>query len=130
MATDTISAMEKTVMGKKIKLSWLLAFYGDMLTDNQREMARLHWEEDFSLAEIASQFSVSRQSVFDTVNRTEKQLTALEEKLGLLKRFQKMEQGLRACQAELSQVRATEESAGHLTEARRWIDELLNQEEA
>ena len=54
----------------------------------------------------------------------------LEEKLGLLGRFQKMEQGLRACQAELSQVRATEESAGHLAEARRWIDELLNQEEA
>ena len=125
MATDTISAMEK-----KFKLSWLLAFYGDMLTENQREMARLHWEEDFSLAEIASQFSVSRQSVHDTVNRTEKQLTALEERLGLLGRFQKMEAGLRACQAELSQVRATEESAEHLTEARRWIDELLNQEEA
>ena len=60
MAADTISAMEKTVMGKKVKLSWLLAFYGDMLTDNQREMARLHWEEAFSLAEIASQLSVSR----------------------------------------------------------------------
>ena len=130
MAADTISAMEKTVMGKKVTLSWLLAFYGDMLTDNQREMARLHWEEDFSLTEISSQFSVSRQSVFDTVNRTEKQLTALEEKLGLLKRFQKMEQGLRACQAELSQVRAADGTAGHLTEARRWIDELLNQEEA
>ena len=125
MATDTISMMEK-----KVTLSWLLAFYGDLLTENQREMARLHWEEDFSLAEIASQFSVSRQSVHDTVNRTEKQLTALEEKLGLLGRFQKMEQGLRDCQAELSQVRATEESAGHLAEARRWIDELLNQEEA
>ena len=125
MAKEAVSMMEK-----KVTLSWLLAFYGDMLTDNQREMARLHWEEDFSLAEIASQFSVSRQSVFDTVNRTEKQLTALEEKLGLLGRFQKMEAGLRACQAELSKVRATEESAGHLAEARRWIDELLNQEEA
>lgn len=130
MATDTLSAMKKTLMEKKVMLSWLLAFYGDMLTENQREMARLHWEEDFSLAEIASQFSVSRQSVHDTVNRTEKQLTALEEKLGLLGRFQKMEAGLRACQAELSKVRATEESAEHLTEARRWIDELLNQEEA
>lgn len=125
MAKEAVSMMEK-----KVTLSWLLAFYGDMLTENQREMARLHWEEDFSLAEIASQFSVSRQSVFDTVNRTEKQLTALEEKLGLLKRFQKMEQGLRACQAELSQVRAADGTAGHLTEARRWIDELLNQEEA
>ena len=130
MAKEAISVMEKNAMEKKVMLSWLLAFYGEMLTENQREMARLHWEEDFSLAEIASQFSVSRQSVHDTVNRTEKQLTALEEKLGLLSRFREMETGLRACQAELSQVRATEESAGHLAEARRWIDELLNQEEA
>ena len=125
--------MEKepfSVMDKKVTLSWLLAFYGDMLTDTQRKMAHLHWEEDYSLAEVAAQFSVSRQSVHDTVSRTEKQLAALEEKLGLLARFQKMEAGLRACQAALSQVRATEDTEGHLNEARRWIDELLNQEEA
>ncbi|MBR3017821.1 MAG: YlxM family DNA-binding protein [Clostridia bacterium] len=122
--------MEKNAMEKKVTLSWLLAFYGEMLTENQREMARLHWEEDFSLAEIAAQFSVSRQSVHDTVNRTEKQLTALEEKLGLLSRFREMEKGLRACKTALEQVRATEDTEGHLTEARRWIDELLNQEEA
>ncbi|MBR3107035.1 MAG: YlxM family DNA-binding protein [Clostridia bacterium] len=130
MAKEAISVMEKNAMEKKVMLSWLLAFYGEMLTENQREMARLHWEEDFSLAEIASQFSVSRQSVHDTVNRTEKQLTALEEKLGLLSRFREMETGLRACQAALMKVRATEETEGHLNEARRWIDELLNQEEA
>ena len=125
MAKEAFSTMEK-----KVTLSWLLAFYGDMLTDNQREMARLHWEEDYSLAEIAGQFSVSRQSVHDTLNRTEKQLTALEEKLGLLAKFRKMERGLQACKAALSQVRATEDTEGHLNEARRWIDELLNQEEA
>ena len=125
MANETVS-----VMDKKVTLSWLLAFYGDMLTENQREMARLHWEEDYSLSEIASQFSVSRQSVHDTVSRTEKQLTALEEKLGLLERFRNMETGLRACQTELNQVRATVDTAEHLKEARRWIDELLNQEEA
>ena len=125
MAKEAFSTMEK-----KVTLSWLLAFYGDMLTDNQREMARLHWEEDYSLAEIAGQFSVSRQSVHDTLNRTEKQLTALEEKLGLLEKFRKMETGLRACKAALEQVRATKDTEGHLNEARRWIDELLNQEEA
>ena len=125
MAKEAFSTMEK-----KVTLSWLLAFYGDMLTDNQREMARRHWEEDYSLAEIAGQFSVSRQSVHDTLNRTEKQLTALEEKLGLLEKFRKMERGLQACKAALSQVRATEDTEGHLNEARRWIDELLNQEEA
>ena len=42
------TGMEKNAMEKKVTLSWLLAFYGEMLTENQREMARLHWEEDLS----------------------------------------------------------------------------------
>ena len=124
MARETLAAMEK-----KVSLSWLLAFYGEMLTENQREMARLHWEEDFTLAEIAQQFSVSRQSVHDTVSRTEKQLEGLEEKLGLLRRFQKMEEGLKACEKELSLVVPSDESKPHLSAARRWIAALLDQEE-
>ncbi len=119
-----------SMMEKKVTLSWLLAFYGAMLTENQREMARLHWEEDFSLAEIASQFGVSRQSVHDTVSRTEKQLISLEEKLKLLSRFKDMEAGLTACREALGRVRATPETAEELRLARRWVDRLLDQEEA
>ena len=122
------AAMDQA-MEKKVWLGWLLAFYGELLTENQREMARLHWEEDFSLAEIAQQFSVSRQSVHDTVSRTERQLEGWEEKLGLLRRFQRMEEGLRACEGELSQVEASPQTAGHLSSARQWIAALLDQEE-
>ena len=124
MERETIETMEK-----KVYLSWLLAFYGELLTENQREMARLHWEEDFSLAEIAQQFAVSRQSVHDTVGRTERQLESWEEKLGLLRRFQKMEEGLRACDAELTQIIPSPETEGYLSAARRWIAALLDQEE-
>ena len=116
-------------MEKKVLLSWLLAFYGELLTENQREMSRLHWEEDYSLAEIAEQFSVSRQSVHDTVSRTERQLESWEEKLGLLRRFQRLESGLKACQAELSQVIPAGDTALHLDAARRWVAALLDQEE-
>lgn len=124
MAQETIGAMEKRAL-----LSWLLSFYGSMLTENQREMARLHWEEDLSLAEIAAQFSVTRQSVHDTVGRTERQLEALEEKLGLLKRFKAVEAGLTACKQELDQVEATDKTLPHLLAARRMIESLLDQEE-
>ena len=72
-------AAELEAMEKRLFRSWLLAFYGEILTENQREMARLHWEEDLTFAEIAQQFSVSRQSVHDTVARVEKQLEGLEE---------------------------------------------------
>ena len=124
MTQDAFEAMEK-----KVLLSWLLSFYGSMLTENQREMARLHWEEDLSFAEIAAQFSVTRQSVHDTVNRTERQLEALEEKLGLLKRFKAVEEGLTACRRLLDQVEATEATRPHLLAARRAIESLLDQEE-
>ena len=124
MAQDAFGAMEK-----KVLLSWLLSFYGSMLTENQREMARLHWEEDLSLAEIAAQFSITRQSVHDTVGRTERQLEALEEKLGLLKRFKAVEDGLTACAQALDQVEATEETRPQLMAARRAIESLLDQEE-
>ena len=124
MERDAIGTMEK-----KVYFSWLLAFYGELLTKNQREMARLHWEEDLSLAEIAQQFSVSRQSVHDTVGRTERQLEGWEEKLRLLKRFEKMEEGLRACESELRLITPTPETEAHLAAARRWIAALLDQEE-
>lgn len=124
MAREAITSIEK-----KMSLSWLLAFYGDMLTENQQELARLHWEEDFTLAEIAQQFSISRQSVHDTLSRTEKQLEGLEKKLGLLQRFRRMENGLRSCEAELAKVVSTPETADHLAAARRWIKALLDQEE-
>ena len=124
MERKSLSTMEK-----KVSLSWLLAFYGEMLTENQREISRLYWDEDFSLAEIAQQFSISRQSVHDTVSRTEKQLENMEEKLGLLRRFQTMEAGLRACEEELKQVSATKESKQHLDSARQMIAQLLFQEE-
>lgn len=121
--------MEKQSPEKKARLSWLLAFYGEMLTQNQREIARLNWEEDFSLSEIAEQYSVSRQSVHDTLGRTEKQLEGLEGKLKLLDRFRRMEDGLAACKRELEQITPDENSRGHLEAAFKWIDALLDQEE-
>lgn len=121
--------MDGQSLEKKARLSWLLAFYGEMLTQNQREIARLNWEEDLSLSEIAEQYSVSRQSVHDTLGRTEKQLEGLEGKLKLLDRFRRMEDGLAACKRELEQITPDENSRGHLEAAVKWIDALLDQEE-
>ncbi len=124
MELQAVGAMEK-----KVSLSLLLAFYGDMLTDTQREMARLHWEEDLTLAEIASQFSVSRQSVHDTVSRTEKQLEGLENKLHLRLRFQRTEDGLQQALNALRQVKATGGTEPYLHSALDTLHALLDQEE-
>lgn len=120
---------KRSTMEKKVSLSWYLAFYGQMLTENQQEIARLYFEEDYSLAEIAQQYSVSRQSIHDTINRVEKTLTDLEEKLGLARRFREQEAGLRKCAQALEKVSATSETDAFLQEARSVVTTLLTQEE-
>ena len=68
-------------MQNKLELSLLIDYYGAFLTDNQCEMLKLNCEEDFSLAEIAEQKGISRQGVRDALQRGEKILLEMEEKL-------------------------------------------------
>lgn len=48
----------------------------------------LYYLDDFSLGEIAEEYEVSRQAVYDNIKRTEAMLEQYEEKLLLLKKFQ------------------------------------------
>ena len=86
---------------RKVDIDWLLTIYGAMLTDKQRSIATLYFEEDYSLAEIAQQEGVSRQSVHDTLQRVEKQLRTLEEKLGMRRRLTKVQENLEKALAAL-----------------------------
>lgn len=65
----------------------LFDFYGELLTDKQREYYDLHYNEDLSLAEIAGESGISRQGVWDIIRRAEAAMTAVEEKTGLIRRF-------------------------------------------
>lgn len=50
-------------MAKNLEISVLLDYYGQMLTEKQREVARLYYNEDLSLAEIAQFANITRQGV-------------------------------------------------------------------
>lgn len=65
----------------------LLDFYGELLTDKQRECCDLHFNEDLSLGEIAEQLGISRQAVWDNIRRGESSLEETERKTGLIRRF-------------------------------------------
>lgn len=65
----------------------LFDFYGELLTEKQREVFDLYYNEDLSLAEIAEGAGISRQGVRDNIVRAEKALTEIEEKTGLVERF-------------------------------------------
>ena len=72
---------------KNLNISILLDFYGDILTSRQFEMLGLYYNEDYSLAEIAEKFSISRQGVRSVLKKGETILTEMEEKLHLASRF-------------------------------------------
>ncbi len=55
--------------------------YSPLLTATQREITDLYFNYDLSLAEIAEQKGVSRQSVSDCLQKCRKQLEAYDEKL-------------------------------------------------
>ena len=75
---------------KNLNISLLLDFYGDILSDRQNEMLNLYYNEDCSLAEIAENFSISRQGVRSVLKKGENILKEMEEKLQLVTRFIKM----------------------------------------
>lgn len=63
-------------------------FYGPLLTMRQQEVLNLYYEQDWSLSEIASQYNITRQAVYDLVKRSERLLQDYEQRLHLVKRFQ------------------------------------------
>ena len=66
----------------------LYDFYGELLTEKQKQVYELHYQDDLSLTEIGDELSISRQAVRDQLKRTEKILQDYEEKLQLVSRFQ------------------------------------------
>lgn len=81
-------------MAKNLEISFLLDFYGDMLTSKQREAVENYYNDDLSLSEIASNQGITRQGVRDAIKRSEMIMQDMEERLGLVKKFNKMKNGL------------------------------------
>ena len=74
--------MESTHLDRAL----MLDFYGELLTEKQKEYCDLHWNEDYSLAEIAELGGLSRQGVWDILRRAEATLRDMETKTGIVRR--------------------------------------------
>ena len=66
---------------KTNRMNALFEFYAALLTDKQMNYIELYYADDYSLAEIAEEFQVSRQAVYDNIKRTEKIVEDYEMKL-------------------------------------------------
>ena len=104
----------------RLMQSMLLDFYGELLTEKQRECYDLHYNEDLSLSEIAEQSGISRQGVWDNIRRAEASLRQIEEKTGLIRRFTQNQEARERLREKLSLLRQQCEG-----ESRELADEAI-----
>ena len=99
------------------RMALLYDFYGDMLTDRQKEFYDLYYNEDLSLAEIAENCGITRQGVRDVIVRAEAILTELEDKTGIVRRFLRMKEQFARMESDVDAISRRNED--------RWQDEAL-----
>ena len=99
-------------MGKNLEMSLLLDFYGDMLTEKQRDMVDYYYNEDLSLSEIAENEGITRQGVRDSIKRAESQMLEMEERLGLARRFRKIDADIQEIYSLAQTIRQYSEFPG------------------
>ena len=93
--------MEK--MDEIVKLSLLYDFYGELLTEHQREIYEDAVYQDMSLSEIAEEHGISRQGVHDLIKRCDKLLLGYEEKLHLVERFSRIKEKIEQIESKTNQ---------------------------
>ncbi|MBY0144507.1 putative DNA-binding protein [Neobacillus niacini] len=83
------------MLEKTTRINYLYDFYYSLLTPKQQSYMSLYYLDDYSLGEIAEEYDVSRQAVYDNIKRTEAMLEEYEEKLLLFQKFQERSKLLR-----------------------------------
>lgn len=73
-------------MDDRTKVLILFDIYGELLTEKQKTIMDYYYNDDLSLSEIGENAKISRQAIYDTVNKCKKILYKYEKKLHLLKR--------------------------------------------
>ncbi|KAF1681117.1 MULTISPECIES: putative DNA-binding protein [Bacillus] len=106
---------------KTTRMNYLFDFYQSLLTSKQKSYMSLYYLDDFSLGEIAEEYEVSRQAVYDNIKRTEAMLEQYEEKLLLLKKFQERKEMFNKLK-ELASGSKDEEEIAALIEALEKLD--------
>ena len=99
-----------------VKQSYLYDFYGDLLTEHQKEIYEAYVLENYSLAEIAQEWDISRQGVHDIIKRCNAALEEYEAKLHLVEKFLKIK-------AEVSSIKKCTD----VEEARQIADQILDE---
>lgn len=91
-------------MDRKLIISLLLDFYGQLLSEKQYKVMDYYYNNDLSLSEISDLVGITRQGVHDTIKRSEQFLEDLEEKLGLYAKWQSVQAQLQIVEGAITDI--------------------------
>lgn len=112
-------------MEKSYKISILLDFYKNMLTDKQVDALELYYNEDLSLAEISEHLKITRQGVRDLIKRGEAQLITYEEGFGLADKYSEFDNKLLEVREIANQVIKTNINNSCNLEINKLCDQII-----
>ncbi|EAD5840706.1 TPA_asm: putative DNA-binding protein [Listeria innocua] len=107
---------------KTNRMNLLFDFYQELLTTKQKSYVSFYYLDDYSLGEIAEEFEVSRQAIYDNIKRTEESLEKYEEKLGMLRKYQQREKLFNQLEAQLTKKNFLDEQVKDTLEQLKNID--------
>ena len=110
---------------KNLRVSVLLDYYAPMLTDKQRDVIDLYYNEDLSLSEIAEHEAITRQGVRDSIKRGEQTLFDMEDKFRLAERSEKYSELPEQILALAKDIKSECSYGGNVKPAARLADTLL-----
>lgn len=109
---------------KPLEMCLLFDFYGEMLTDKQKEMFDLYYNEDLSLAEISEHAGITRQGVRDSIVRAEHTLRDMEQRLGLVARYGGIDSKIDSMRGDVHRLRLINANQLHNPEISRVLARL------
>jgi len=101
------------MLEKTTRLNFLFDFYQALLTPKQHSYMSLYYLDDLSLGEIADEYEISRQAVYDNIKRTEAMLEDYEDKLQLFHKFQERKKITRQMELCLADGKLDKAKLGH-----------------
>ena len=117
------------IMEKIVRQGLLYDFYGELLTEHQRQVYEAVVYENLSLAEIAAEQGISRQGVHDIVKRCDKMLLEYEEKLKLVAKFMKIQKQVQEIVriSEVYEKNGSEDKSEYCRKVRQLSAEILEE---
>ncbi|RID87194.1 putative DNA-binding protein [Peribacillus asahii] len=110
------------MLEKTTRINYLYDFYQSLLTEKQQSYMSLYYLDDYSLGEIAEEYEVSRQAVYDNIKRTEAMLEEYEAKLLLFQKFQQRNRWIAEFKALIEHESVTKEELAQAIAALEKLD--------